>query len=87
MSDADYAAYTASMAAMLKGWGERAIWVEAESVRGETYSMTTQLRVHRVLGGQLRSLVMASVDYEHATHQYSDAAAAFLGPEVPAAPK
>ena len=87
MSDADYAAYAASMAAMLKGWGERALWVEVESVRGETYSMTTQLRVHRILGGQLRSLVMASVDYEHSTHQYAEASSAFLGPEVPAAPK
>lgn len=86
MSDADYAAYAANMAAMLKSWGERALWVEVESVRGETYSMTSQLRVHRILGGQLRSLVMASVDYENATHQYSEAAAAFLGPEVAPSP-
>ena len=85
MSDADYAAYTGSMTAMLKGWGERALWVEVESVRGETYSTTTQLRVHRILGGQLRSLVMASVDFEKSTHQYSEASAAFLGPEVPVA--
>jgi hypothetical protein len=83
MSDAEYAAYTANMALMLKGWGERALWVEVESVRGETYSMTTQLRVHRILGGQLRSLVMASVDLESSTHQYSEASAAFLGPEFP----
>lgn len=82
MSDADYAAYTAGMTTMLKAWGERALWVEAESVRGETYSTTTQLRVHRILGGQLRSLVMASVDLEKATHQYSEASPAFLGPEV-----
>lgn len=87
MSDVDYAAYTASMTAMLKGWGERALWVEVESVRGETYSTTTQVRLHRVLGGQLRSLVMASVDFEKTTHQYSEASAAFLGPEVPATPK
>lgn len=82
MSDAEYAAYAASMVSMLRAWGERGLWVEVESVRGETYSMTTQLRVHRILGGQLRSLVMASVDLESATHQYSEAAAAFLGPEV-----
>ena len=80
MSDADYAAYTASMAAMLKGWGARALWVEVESVRGETYSTTMQLRVHRLLGGQLRSLVMASVDFEKSSHQYSADSAAFLGP-------
>lgn len=87
MSDADYAAYAASMTAMLKAWGERALWVEVESVRGETYSTTMQLRVHRILGGQLRSLVMASLDFEQSTKQFSDAAAVFLGPEVPAAPK
>lgn len=87
MSDADYAAYTASIASMLKGWGERALWVEAETVRGETYSATTQLRVHRILGGRLQSLVMASVDLEKSTHQYSEASAAFLGPEVPTATK
>ncbi len=86
MSDAEYAAYTANMVSMLRAWGERGLWVEVESVRGETYSMTTQLRVHRILGGQLRSLVMASVDLETSTHQYSEASAAFLGPEVPAAP-
>lgn len=87
MSDADYAAYTASIGAMLKAWGERALWVEVESVRGETYSMTTQLRVHRILGGQLRSLVMASVDFETSTHKYSEAADSFLGPEVAPSPK
>jgi len=86
MSDADYASYTAGMAGMLKGWGGRAIWVEVESVRGETYSTTTQLRVHRILGGALRTLVMASVDFDKATHQYSEASPAFLGPEVPVTP-
>ncbi len=86
MSDADYAAYAANMTVMLKSWGERALWVEAETVRGETYSMTTQLRVHRILGGELRSLVMASIDLEKSTHQYSEASAAFLGPEVPPVP-
>lgn len=86
MTDADYAAYAAGMTGMLKAWGERALWVEVESVRGEIYSTTTQLRVHRVLGGQLRTLVMASVDLETAQHQYSEAASAFLGPEVPPAP-
>ncbi|MCR4294628.1 MAG: DUF2332 domain-containing protein [Elusimicrobia bacterium] len=82
MSDAAYAAYAADMVAMLRAWGERGLWVEVESVRGETYSMTTQLRVHRILGGQLRSLVMASIDLESSAHQYSEASAAFLGPEI-----
>ncbi|MBI4060648.1 MAG: DUF2332 family protein [Elusimicrobia bacterium] len=85
MSDAEYAAYAAGMAAMLKGWGSRGLWVEVESVRGETYSATTQLRAHRVLGGELRSLVMASVDIEKSAHKYSEDSAAFLGPEAPTA--
>ncbi len=85
MSDADYAAYAAGMAAMLQGWGDRGLWVEVESVRGETYSTTLQLRAHRILGGQLRSLVMASVDMDKAAHQSSEASAAFLGPEIPSA--
>lgn len=82
MSDAEYAAYSASMAAMLKHWGERALWVEFESVRGETYSTTFQLRVHRLFGGQLRSLVMASVDVVSGAQKFDEAAMAFLGPEV-----
>lgn len=86
MSDAVYAEYAASMGAMLKAWGERALWVEVESVRGETYSSTFQLRVHRILGGQLRTLIMASADLGKTTHQVNEASAAFLGPEVPAAP-
>lgn len=88
MSDADYAAYAASMAGMLKAWGERGLWVEFETVRGETYSTTFQLRAHRYLGGQMRSLVVASVDVEKATVQNSDATDAFLGPVVtpPASP-
>ncbi len=86
MSDADYAAYSASMASMLKHWGERALWVEFESVRGETYSSTLQLRVHRMFSGQLRSLVMATVDLESATHKYAEAAEAFLGPAVAPSP-
>ena len=83
MSDADYAAYAASIAALLQGWGDRGLWVEVESVRGETYSTTIQLRAHRILGGQLRSLVMAKVDLETAAGQSSEASAAFLGPEIP----
>jgi hypothetical protein len=87
MADPEYAAYSASMAAMLKHWGERALWVEFESVRGETYSTTFQLRAHRLLGGQMRSLVMASVDVVGGAQKVDAAVDAFLGPEVaPSAP-
>ena len=85
MSDADYAAYAASMGAMLKGWGERALWIEFETVRGETYSSTFQLRAHRFMGGQLRSLVLASVDVGNATQHFAEGAEAFLGPGIPPA--
>jgi hypothetical protein len=83
MSDAEYASYAASIANMLKGWGERAIWIEFETVRGETYSTTFQLRAHRLFGGQPRSMVLSSVDVGNATHQTAAGADAFLGPVVP----
>jgi hypothetical protein len=82
MADADYASYSASIAKVLGLWGDRGLWVEIENVRGETYSTTYQLRVHRILGGQLRSLVMASFEIDSPKHQYSQASPAFLGPEV-----
>ncbi len=87
MSDPEYAAYSASMAAMLKHWGERALWVEFESVRGETYSTTFQLRAHRLLGGQLRSLVVASIDALGGGQKVDPAVSAFLGPSVPPSSK
>lgn len=81
MSDGDYAAYSAAVTRTLKAWGDRGLWVEVENVRGETYSTTYQLRVHRIRGGDLSSLVMAAVDFETATHRYDEAGAAFLGPD------
>ena len=62
MDDADYAAYKKEVAAMMKPWGDRALWVEIENVRGEKYSMTYQLRAHRVQEGQLREYVIGTVD-------------------------
>lgn len=78
MTDEEYAAYAKSMASTLGKWGDRGLWVEVESVRGEMYSTTYQLRVHRVVDGQLRSLVMATLDVEAGKHQFSDASDAFL---------
>lgn len=85
MTDEEYAAYAKAMASTLAKWGDRALWVEVESVRGETYSTTYQLRVHRVVEGQLRSLVMATLDVEAGKHHFSDASDAFLS-VVPAKP-
>ena len=78
MTDPEYAAYAASIAAMLKPWGDRGLWVEVENVRGETYSTTYQLRVHRLVDGTPRSLVMASFDLDAATHVYNEQSPAFL---------
>jgi hypothetical protein len=78
MADPEYAAYAASIGGMLKAWGDRGLWVEVENVRGETYSTTFQVRVHRIVDGTLRSFVMASFDLETAKHVYSEAAATFL---------
>jgi len=76
MTDAEYAAYASAMAATLKPWGDRGLWVEAEHVRGETFSSTLQLRVHRYSSGQPRSAVLASIDFDAGTHSYDAAAAA-----------
>lgn len=82
MTDAEYAAYAKSMAATLAKWGDRGLWIEVESVRGETYSTTFQLRAHRVQGAQLRSMVLATLDPETGKHAYSEASEAFLSPEA-----
>ena len=62
MTDAEYEAFKADMAATLAPWKDRGLWVEVESVRGELYSTTTQLRVHRLIDGVLVPHVMASID-------------------------
>jgi len=78
MTDAEYAAYSAAIASTLKAWGDRGLWMEVENVRGETYSTTYQVRLHRVMDGVLRSFVMASFDMETSKHVYSEASPAFL---------
>jgi hypothetical protein len=78
MTDADYAAYSAAMVAMLKPWGNRGLWVEAELVRAETYSNTMQLRAHRADSGQLRSLTISNVDFGAAKQDYNKETPAFL---------
>ncbi len=78
MTDSEYASYAQGVAGTLKAWGDRGLWVEVESVRGETYSSTFQLRVHRVVEGTLRTFLMASFDLEAAKHVYSEASAQFL---------
>lgn len=87
MTDAEYAAYSASLASTLKAWGDRGLWIEVENVRGEKYSSTFQVRAHRFMDGALRSFVMASFDLETSRQVYSEASPTFLSvkPAKPAA--
>lgn len=63
MTDPEYEAYKKGMAEMLAPWEGRGLWVEVENVRGELYSTTYQLRVHRFLNGGLSQHTMASFDF------------------------
>ncbi|MHB2025205.1 MAG: DUF2332 family protein [Elusimicrobiota bacterium] len=63
MDDPEYKNYGESMARMMAPWGNRALWLEVESVRGEIYSMTYQVRLHRMSSNGLLSHVMASFDF------------------------
>ncbi|MCX5795711.1 MAG: DUF2332 family protein [Elusimicrobia bacterium] len=63
MNDEDYAAYRAGMAETLKPWGDRGLWAEVESVRGELYSTTFQLRINRCRDGMLQQHIATSIDF------------------------
>ena len=80
MSESEYAAYSKSMAKALEPWGDRGLWIEVESVRGELYSTTYQLRAHRVIEGELKSIVMLGFDIATGAQQSNEAADQFLGP-------
>lgn len=70
MNDSDYEKYKLGMLEMLRPWGDRGLWVEVESVRGELYSRTFQARVHRVVDGTLRQHIMASLDFNANKAEY-----------------
>jgi len=63
MTDEDYAAFRACMAETLRPWGDRALWAEVESVRGELYSTTFQLRIHRFKDGLFQQHIATSLDF------------------------
>ena len=63
MTDEEYAAFRTGMAETLKPWGDRALWVEVESVRGEIHSTTIQLRVHRFKDGVFQQNIVYSRDF------------------------
>lgn len=63
MTDPEYQAYSRGMRDVLRAWGDRAIWLEVENVRGEMFSATFQLAAHRVKDGELYRHVMANFDF------------------------
>jgi hypothetical protein len=63
MTDEEYVAYQREMMATLAPWGDRALWVEVESVRGELYSTTFQLLLHRVQDSRPARQMAASIDF------------------------
>lgn len=83
MSDEEYQAYSGSIAELMKSWGGRCLWVEVENVRGELYSNTYQVRVHRLMEGQVRSLVLASIDLEARKADYAKESESFLAAGAP----
>lgn len=78
MTDPQYEAFKAAMAATLKPWGDRGLWLEVESVRGEMYSNTFQFRLHRMLDGVLSQQLMGSVDLGGGGQLLIEEAAKFL---------
>lgn len=79
MPEAIYEKFKADMAALLAPWGNRGLWVEVDTVRGELYSSTIQLRVHRPLGKGLADKVIGVFDLgSNKTERRGKEAAAFL---------
>jgi hypothetical protein len=56
-------AYAADMLSLMRPWGNRALWVEAEHFPTDQYSMTLQVRVHGVSEGLLKSAELGRFDF------------------------
>ncbi|MBI3551532.1 MAG: DUF2332 family protein [Elusimicrobia bacterium] len=85
MADTDYQAFAAEMLAVIRPWGDRALWFEVETVRGELYSTTVQYRLHRVVGGLLASHEMGRADFAARKDLYdAQGTLKFLGLSKPA---
>lgn len=80
MTDEEYNTYAGGILSTLKPWGDRGLWVEIETVRGEQYSTTMQLRAFRLEGGAPKSAILASVDMVSGQNRYNQGAEAFLAP-------
>jgi hypothetical protein len=62
MTDDDYGKFRAHMLQALRPWGDRALWLEVENVRGELYSTTYQALLHRAAGDALRDMALFRFD-------------------------
>ncbi len=62
MTDAELADYVGGLSKMMAPWGDRAVWFEAETVRGELYSTTIQYGVGRVVGDGFQKVNFGWVD-------------------------
>lgn len=63
MTDSEYEAYKAGITAMMRPWEDRVLWAEIETVRGELFPTSYQLRVHRLVDDQSSQYVMASAEF------------------------
>lgn len=84
VDEASYAATSAAIAAALKPWGDRGLWVEAEPVRGDATELIQQTRAHRLIDGSLKSIIMATFNLASKTYAYSEASESFLDARPPA---
>ncbi|MBI3551534.1 MAG: DUF2332 family protein [Elusimicrobia bacterium] len=68
MTDDEYNQYAGGIADIMEAWGDRAIWFEAETVRGELYSATIRYSVARLAKNALTRINFGWVDF--ASNQY-----------------
>ena len=87
MSDAEYAQYQKQMFEAMRPWNDRVLWVEIESVRGEMFSTTFELKAWKIDQGKPAGRVLARFDFAARKTDYSrDAALEFLLPPGVAVP-
>jgi hypothetical protein len=64
MNDKEYQAFYADMGQLLAPWGDRALWLEVETVRREFFSTTFEVMLHRPASNNLlNDFVSARFDF------------------------
>ncbi len=89
MNDATYADYQKKMFEVMKPWKDRVLWVEIESVRGEMFSTTFELRAWKIDNDKPAGRVLARFDFAARKTDYNREAALqfLLPPGVPIPPE